>query len=399
MKLTQRPEWLILGILCIAANLRAPITGLPAVIGAIQADLALSSTVAGLLTATPLFVFAIVSLLSPRIAERFGLERSLFYALLIMLIGVVVRSMPSVEALFLGNNLVAVGISMGNVLLPSLIKRDFPYKVAFITALYALTMGIMAALISALAVPVANIEGSSWRYSLLMIGVMVFIALVVWWPQWRHAQAVPQSKASDLAPHISLWREPLAWQVSMFFGLNSLMYYIIISWLPAILEESGFSAAYAGTAHGVLQLATAFSGLVIIPLVARFKDQRPVVVIMILPVFLGLIGLLFYPPFAMLWTAVLGLGCGAVFVLGLSFVGMRVGNSLMAASLSGMAQFLGYLLAATGPSLTGALHDFSGNWNSTLVFCLVIAASILGFGLLAGRNIRIEKPVSTASTQ
>lgn len=147
MKLTRRPEWLILGILCIAANLRAPITGLPAVISAIQADLALSSTVAGLLTTTPLFVFAVVSLLSPRIAVRFGLERSLFYALLLMLIGVIFRSMPSVEALFLGNNIVAIGISMGNVLLPSLIKRDFPYRVAFITALYALTMGIVAALV------------------------------------------------------------------------------------------------------------------------------------------------------------------------------------------------------------------------------------------------------------
>lgn len=401
MKLTRRPEWLILGILLIAANLRAPITGLPTLISAIQIDLGLSSTVAGLLTTTPLLVFAIISLLSPRIATRFGLESSLFYALWLMLIGVVIRSLPSIEALFLGNNIVAIGISMANVLLPSLIKRDFPYRVAFITGLYALTMGFMAAFVSAFAVPIANLQGSNWRYSLLMIGVMVFVALVVWWPQWLQARAKTRetTEKTSTMQRVSLWRKSLAWQVSLFFGLNSLLYYIVISWLPAILEEAGFSAVYAGRAHGMTQLATAFSGLIIIPLVARFKDQRPVVLIMIIPVFIGLLGLLFYPGQAMVWSAFLGLGCGGVFVLGLSFIGMRVSTSKMAASLSGMAQFVGYTLAATGPSITGGLHDSSGSWNSTLLLCMLIATVILLLGMFAGRDVRIENPPSTASIQ
>lgn len=375
-----------------------PLLGFPLLISAIQADLGLSSTVAGLLTTTPLLVFAVVSLLSPRIAARFGLESSLFYALCLMLIGVVVRSMPSLEALFLGNNIVAIGISMANVLLPSLIKRDFPYRVAFITGLYALTMGFMAALISAFSVPVASLGGLNWRYSLLMIGVMIFVALVVWWPQWWRARARLVSEKTKTVQKISLWRESLAWQVSLFFGLNSLLYYIIISWLPAILEGAGFSAVYAGRAHGMTQLATAFSGLVIIPLVARFKDQRPVVLIMIVPVFIGLFGLLLYPEQAMLWSAFLGLGCGGVFVLGLSFIGMRVSTSKMAASLSGMAQFVGYTLAATGPSITGRLHDFSGSWSSTLILCMLIAVVILLLGMFAGRDVRIENTELTAST-
>lgn len=399
MKLTRRPEWLILGILLIAANLRAPITGLPTLISAIQTDLALSSTVAGLLTTTPLLVFAVVSLLSPRVAARFGLESSLFYALWLMLLGIVIRSMPSLEALFLGNNIVAIGISMANVLLPSLIKRDFPYRVAFITGLYALTMGFMAALVSAFAVPVANLDGSNWRFSLLMIGVMVFLALVVWWPQWRQARVTWHPEKTSIIQKVPLWRQSLAWQVSLFFGLNSLLYYIIISWLPAILEEVGFSAVYAGRAHGMTQLATAFSGLIIIPLVARFKDQRPVVLIMIVPVFIGLFGLLLYPEQAMLWSAFLGLGCGGVFVLGLSFIGMRVSTSKMAASLSGMAQFVGYTLASTGPSVTGRLHDSSGSWNSTLILCMLIAIVILLLGMFAGRDIRIENKDFTTSTQ
>ena len=387
MKLTRRPEWLILGIVCIAANLRAPITGLPTLVAAIQADLGLSSAAAGLLTTTPLFVFALVSLVGARIAARFGLERSLFYAIWLMLIGVLLRSAPGGWSLFLGNTIIAVGIALGNVLLPSLIKRDFPHRIAFITALYALTMGIVAALVSAIAVPIARMNGLGWRYSLLAVAIMIIITLLVWWPQWRHATSTPTSSTIKT---VSLWRQPLAWQVSLFLGLNSLMYYIVVSWLPAILQEAGFSAAYAGNVHGILQLATAIPGLIIVPLIARFSDQRPVVVLMMLPVFIGLMGLWLYPAAALWWSIVLGFGAGAVFVLALSFVGMRVASPQLAASLSGMAQFIGYLLAAGGPSLTGKLHDTTGSWSLTLVFCIVVSVAMLWSGLLAGRDIRIQ---------
>lgn len=399
MKITQRPEWLVLGIICIAANLRAPITGLPPLIGTIQNDLGLSSTIAGMLTSTPLIVFALVSLFGASIGRQFGLERSLFYAIWLMLIGILLRSTPSVWALFIGNNIVAVGIGIGNVLLPSLVKREFPHRIAFLTALYALTMSLVAAIISAIAVPISRIDGLSWRYSLLTVSLIVVITLWVWWPQWRQAKTI---KPDLMGTKVFLWREPLAWQVSLFLGLNSVSFYILVSWLPAILHEAGFSPERAGHVHGLLQLAIAISGLVVVPLIARFKDQRPVVILMVIPIFIGWLGLLFYPAAAVWWSLSLGIGGGAIFVLSLSFVGMRVASSQQAASLSGMAQFIGYLLAAGGPILAGKLHDISGNWTSTLVMCLLLAVALLIVGLLAGRNVRIENPApaqSIASTQ
>lgn len=389
MKITQRPEWLVLGIICIAANLRAPITGLPPLISIIQNDLGLSSTIAGLLTSTPLMMFALVSLFGAHIGRQFGLERSLFYAIWLMLIGILLRSIPGVWPLFLGNNIVAIGIAIGNVLLPSLVKREFPHRIAFLTALYALTMSLVAALVSAIAVPISRIHGLSWRYSLLSVSLIVVITLIVWWPQWRRSEKI---KPDMIQTKVSLWHEPLAWQVSLFLGLNSVSFYILVSWLPAILQESGFSAEHAGNVHGLLQLAIAISGLVVVPLIARFKDQRPVVVIMVIPIFIGWLGLLFYPAAALWWSVSLGVGGGAIFVLSLSFVGMRVASSQQAASLSGMAQFIGYLLAAGGPIIAGKLHDISGTWTSTLVMCFLLAGALLVTGLLAGRNIRIENP-------
>lgn len=399
MKITRRPEWLVLGIICIAANLRAPVTGLPPLIGTIQDDLGLSSTMAGLLTSTPLMVFALISLIGARIGAQFGLERSLFYAIWLILIGILLRSVPSVWLLFIGNNIVAVGIAIGNVLLPGLVKREFPHRIAFLTALYALTMSLVAALVSASAVPISHIDGLNWRYSLLSVGLIALITLVIWWPQWRQSKTVN----SDITmPKVFLWCEPLAWQVSLFLGLNSVSFYILVSWLPAILSEAGFTPERAGHVHGLLQLAIAISGLLVVPLIARFKDQRPVVMIMMVPIFIGWLGLVFYPAAALWWSISLGVGGGGIFVLSLSFVGMRVASSQQAASLSGMAQFIGYLLAASGPIIAGKLHDISGNWTSTLIMCLLLATALLVVGLLAGRNIRIEvsTPVSsTASTQ
>lgn len=386
MKLLRRPEWLILGIVCIAANLRAPITSLPTVVDLIQIDTGLSSAALGLLTSLPLFVFALVSLCSASIAHRFGLERSLYYAIWLMLIGVGLRSLPHLAALYVGNNIIAVGIALGNVLLPGLIKRDFPQRIALITSLYALSMGIIAALVSAVTVPIAHVWG--WRIALLAMSLMILITLVVWWPQ-RH-KGRPQAEQRRRSASISLWRHPLAWQVSLFLGLNSLMYYIVVSWLPAMLQASGFGADEAASMQGVLQLATAIPGLVIVPLIARFKDQRIVVVFMMLPVFVGLLGLWLYPDAAWWWSVILGFGSGAVFVLALSFVGMRVATAPLAAALSGMAQFIGYLLAAGGPALTGKMHDLSQSWASTLIFCLVIAVMMLISGLYAGRDQQIQ---------
>lgn len=383
----RRPEWLIIGIICIAANLRAPVTGVAPVIESIQQSYSLTAAQAGLLTSSPLLFFAIFSLVAAPLARFVGLERALFIAITAMVVGVFWRIYPSIFSLYAGNNLIAVGIALGNVLVPSLIKAYFPQRIAFLTAIYSLMMGISAAIVSALAIPLTEHTAWGWRTSLLSVSLIIVVSWVVWLPQIhkgprRKKDATQQARAP-------IWRHPIAWQVTIFLGCNSLFYYIFVSWLPSLLTSLGFSAAIAANMHGLMQLASAVAGLLILPVVRHFSDQKPAVVCAVAPIFIGLLGLWWVPSLALIWALLLGLGSGAVFVLALSFFGMRVTTTAQAASLAGMAQFVGYLLAATGPSLMGAFYDWTHSWVPMLVFCLFVATVILIFGLLAGRNVKI----------
>lgn len=383
----HRPEWLIIGIICIAANLRAPVTGVAPVIESIQHSFSLTAAQAGLLTSSPLLVFALFSLVAAPLARWVGLERALFLALSAMVIGVFWRVYPSIFSLYAGNNLIAVGIALGNVLVPSLIKAYFPKRIAFLTAIYSLMMGLSAAVVSALAIPLTEYTPWSWRTSLLSVAFMIVVSWLVWLPQTRKGPR--RRKRGSAQSGSSLWRNPIAWQVTFFLGCNSLLYYIFVSWLPSLLMSLGFSASAAANMHGLMQLASAVAGLLILPIVRHFKDQRPAVVCAVVPLFLSLLGLWWLPSLALLWSLLIGLGSGAVFVLALSFFGMRVTTTSQAASLAGMAQFVGYLLAATGPSLMGAFYDWTHSWVPMVVFCLVVASIMLTFGLAAGRDVKI----------
>lgn len=392
-----RPEWLILGIVCIAANLRAPITGVAPVIKSIQETYALSATQAGFLTASPLLIFAAFSLLAAPLARKIGTERALFIGLSLLLIGTIWRIQPSVWSLYLGNNLIAIGIPLGNVLVPSLIKRYFPGRVAFLTAIYSLTMGVSAAAISALAIPLSQYSSYGWRASLLSVGLMITVSWLVWLPQLKKGPRT--NKGEQQAGQINLWRSKLAWQVTFFLGLNSLFYYIFVSWMPSLLMSQGFSASFAANMHGLMQLASAVSGLLILPIVRHFPDQRPAVIFATSFMFLGLFGLWQLPVWSLFWTLALGFGSGAIFVLSLSFLAMRVSTTAQAASLAGMAQFVGYLLAASGPSLMGAFYDAFGSWEPMLIFCMINAVIIFFFGLAAGRDRQIGREETTTTTQ
>lgn len=380
--------WIVLGILLIAANLRGPMTAVAPLLDDIQQYFSLSSAGSGMMTSLPLLVLAIISPLCASVAFRFGLERVLMAGLLLILAGVATRSFGTLSALFTGTALIGVGIAIGNVLLPGLVKRDFPKKLAVITSGYALTMGIAAAIMSAMAIPLSRFFEAGWRFALLSAGVFTLLAVVVWLPRvfGKNTAETSLAPATGSKP---VWRHPLAWQVTFFMGLNSFVYYIFISWLPAILQHAGYAADRAGEIHGLMQLSSAFPGIILMAVLHRLKDQRGLVLIACFTELVGILGLLFFPSQALVWSLVFGFGNGATFILALSFIGLRTVNATQAASLSGLAQCFGYLLAAFGPSLMGWLHDISGSWQSTLTICAFLTVTIATFGLLAGRALQI----------
>ncbi len=229
-----------------------------------------------------------------------------------MTIGVIVRSAGSTTMLFLGTCIIGVGIAIGNVLLPSLLKRDFPTQVPTLTAVYVLVMGIGSTISSSVAIPLFYLSDKlhitaipNWAFSLAGIIIFPVIAILVWLPQLnRHTR--PSADTADIDSHSYLWRSAAAWQVTIFLGINSFIMYIFISWLPSILTHNGYTENQAGYIEGILQFSTAVPALVLIPLMVKMKDKRGISVVMALLTFIGIIGLLFAPEHAVIWVVCIG---------------------------------------------------------------------------------------------
>ena len=374
---------LCIGILLIALNLRLPFTGIAPVLSWIKSEFDLSTTAIGFLTSLPLIAFAVFSPISASIANKFGIERTLFSALIIIALGILIRSGQYSWMLYAGTLLIGIGISFGNVLLPSLIKRSFSKSAASLTGAYSITMGLGGAIASTIVIPLTQLWG--WHIALSIFVIAPLIAGIFWIPQLKNHESL---KVSTHEPHSSsgIWKSPLAWQVTLFMGFNAMPFYIAVGWLPTILMSKGLSATEAGSLHGVLQLATAIPGLILAASLRRMKDQRLAAVLVSLFSAISFIGLAYAPKFALIWSMLLGFGCGASMMLGLTFVVLRTKSTKDAAVLSGMAQCIGYLLAAVGPLLLGKLFDVFGDWSIPLLVTSFIAVIGAYTGMLAGRN-------------
>jgi len=382
----------VLGILLLAANLRPALTSVAPLIGQIRADAALSNGVAGLLTTLPLLAFGALSPAAPRLARRFGLERVLLASLLVLAAGILLRSAGAVPALFLGSAALGAAIAVGNVLLPGLIKRDFPGRAGLMTSVYSTALAISATLAAGVSFPLAQQTGLGWRGSLALWAVPALVAALAWVPQLRRTRSGAATvRTTERAA--GLWRSALAWQVTLFMGLQSLAYYVTLTWLPEILREGGMSAAEAGWMLALAQ-AVAIPAMFLAPVIAgRRPSQHGVVAVSAALNGAGVLGLLVAPATAgVLWILLLGLGQGACFSLALTFFALRASDPEHSAALSGMAQSVGYLFAAFGPSLFGLLRDATQAWKIPLVLLFVVVVGILISGLGAARDAHVGQP-------
>jgi CP family cyanate transporter-like MFS transporter len=276
-----------------------------------------------------------------------------------------------------------MAIAVGNVLLPALLKRDFPDRVAPMTSLYSVTMGIVGAIVTGLAVPLAGTLPGGWRTALGCMAGLSLVALAVWSPQaFRGSRPAALPVQTGKTP----WRSALAWQVTAYMGLQSFGFYIVLAWLPAILHSKGMSEENGGWLLLVLQVLGVTMSAVIPLLANKLRDQRLLASGGSLLSFVGYLGLLVAPDLAVVWVVVIGFASGICFVLALLFFTLRSADSLTAAALSGMAQSIGYLLATLGPVAFGALHDVSGGWSIPLILLMTAAFTQSCFGYGAGRD-------------
>lgn len=380
-----RVAFLIAGIILIGANLRAPLTSVGPLVPTIRGSLEISNAVAGTITTLPLLAFAFLSPFAPKISRRFGIERTLFFALLALAAGVVLRSSGGVTALFTGTVLLGLAIALGNVLLPGFIKQHFAKRLGVMTGIYSVSMNLCGAIASGLSVPLATSAGFGWSGALGIWAVLALVAIFFWMPQLRRKNqtAVPGGKRSSSR----LWHSRLAWQVTLFMGLQSLIFYVVITWLPDILQQKGMDASSAGWMLSMMQFSVLPFTFIVPVLAGRQENQRGMAAATAALFITGLVGVLFDSGALLpLWIIFVGIGAGSAFSLAMMFFSLRTESTQEAAELSGMAQSFGYLLASIGPVLFGGLHDLTHSWTIPLV--TLIAASVLIFivGLSVGKK-------------
>ncbi|ARX81663.1 MULTISPECIES: CynX/NimT family MFS transporter [Streptomyces] len=380
--------WLGLGVVLLALNLRPALVAVSPLADTIRDDSGMSAAATSLLTALPLLCFGLLAPVAPRLGRRFGTERTLLATMVLICAGTALRMLDAVVALFAGTVVIGAGIAVANVLLPGLIKRDFPGRAGLMTGLYSMSLFGGAALAAGVTLPVQEASGMNWRTTLACWGALAVVAVVVWLPQLRARARDGAAAARQAArPVRGLWRSPLAWQVTGYMGLQSLNYYAAAAWLPTLLKDAGMSAGDAGwmlSFSSLLGIAGSFVAPVI---VGRRVRSGTLAVLGAVLCALAYAGLLTAPVgAAYLWMSLLGLGQGAAISLALLFIVQRAPDARHVAPLSSMAQCFGYILAATGPAVLGAVHDASHDWTLPVVLLLVLLVPQVAVGLGAARN-------------
>lgn len=378
--------WSLVGLVLLTVNLRAAITGIAPVLGELRDVFGLSGAEVGVLTTLPVLCLGVFAAVAPLAARRFGAETAIAGSLVMITAGIVLRVVQSPVSLFVGTVLAGAGIAMGNVLMPAVIKRAFPTRVGSLTGLAMMLMAASGAIAAGLAVPLD--EAGGWRLALAIWAVPSLIAVLVWGPLALRVRREPRATAPAAAAprgEGSLLRSPTAWHVAAFMGLASLMFYVLMSWLPEIMQDAGFAPAAAGMMVSAMLIVGIPLGFVVPVFAARLRDQRPLVVAVAATMVVGVGGLMLAPSAGWTWVIVLGLGTGSAFPLAYTLLSLRSPSPHVAAALSGMAQTGGYLLAGAGPLAVGVLHDATGGWNVPLVLLLALVVPEVVFGLLAAR--------------
>ncbi|MBT2382844.1 MFS transporter [Streptomyces sp. ISL-11] len=395
-RLRAHPALVMLGIVLASLNMRAALAGVSPLLGEIGDHFHLAATASSLVTTIPLVFMGLGSIVAPKLARRWGTEAVLCGALVLLCGGILLRVAPPVVALFVGCALVGTAIALLNVLMPGLIKRDFPERAASMTALYSTAMILGATVSAASAVPLEEALGG-WQGSLVSWALLAAVAAAAWLPQAAIARrgtahGLPAATARPTASGEgrALLRTPLAWQVTLFMGMQSLIAYVCIAWMPTVFTDNGMSKSEAGMVYAFYTLVQ-MAGSFVVPLLAgRMRDQRPLAVGVVLLMAAGTTGLLLAPVAgAWVWATMMGVAQGGTLGLALTMMVLRSRDAHTAARLSGMAQTWGYLLASVGPFAIGAVHQATGGWTLPVALLLVACAGLVFLGLGAGRDRKI----------
>lgn len=371
---------LLCGVVLLSFVLRTPIVAFGPVAEMVRADLGVSASLIGLVAALPMLAFALCSPFAPKLAARFGIENVLLASIVLLMAGLLWRAaVPSVAVLLAGTALLSGAIAMGNVLMPALAKRSLPDRVGLVVGAVSATMSVSSATAAAVAVPLAHWRGWSWSLAVWLLPAAAALAV---WALIRWRQGSPTVRLQSGAPVLQMWRLPAAWLLSVFMGVQSLMFYSVVGFLPAVLTEQGLSEQAAGGYSALFQAASLIGVLLASVYFAKSNHRQHWCVAMSALMLAGLAGFWLWPTQGTVcWAVLLGIGGSGVFSAILMLFALRTDNAQEAAALSGMAQTVGYTLAFFGPFGMGLLYDLLGNWRGSfgLLTALMAVETVLAW--------------------
>jgi CP family cyanate transporter-like MFS transporter len=384
---------LVAAIVAVALNQRPAVVAVSPLLKNLRADTGLSAALAGLLTTVPVLCFGAFAPLAPRLARRLGLETAVGLSLGLLAGGIALRLLHPLVLLYAGSLFAGAAIALANVLLPAYVKREF-LRPGAVMGMYSASLNIGAALGAAATVPLGAALGLSWRGALGMWLVVALVALALWLPvagTGREHRGVGPDVAGGGS--WGLLRQPLAVQVTGYLGLQSVQFYSVAAWLPTLLADAGLPISEGGLLLGLSNVVGAGGALLAPSLAGRMRTQRPIALAVGIAYAIGLTGLAVAPGTAtLLWVAMFGIAQGAGFALALTLIVLRSPTPLVAARLGGVAQCIGYLVAAAGPLVLGALHDLTGGWTWPTVGLVIVLVPMTMFGWYAGRNLVLDVP-------
>ena len=394
---------LVVGVLALGYNLRGAITSLPPVFPELQNSLGLSATAISILAAAPVICFGVVSGFAAVLARRAGEERVLLGAIIVLVVGLVARGAAPAALLFPGTIAASGAIAVMNVLLSSLIKRRWPERAGFLIGLYISALSAGAIVGSLVSVPLWQGTGGSVALTLGWLAAPAALAALLWLPQLSSGRGdTPYRKPAGhrSTARVALYRRAVTWHVTLFMGMQSLVYYATLSWLPTMLRDRGESAAGAGDLLALMGVGNLAVSLLVPVAAQRMRSQVTLVVPTVIAVAGGLAALLYAPlGGAVAWALILGAGQNASLALAIFFTTARTPDAATAASLSSFAQAVGYLLASAGPLEVGLLHSATGGWTLPVAVLFAFCAVMLASGILAARPRMLPAVLAAAALE
>jgi CP family cyanate transporter-like MFS transporter len=352
------------------ANMRTVFSSLPPLLEDIRAELGLSAAAAGLLTTAPVLCFGLLAPLAPTLVRRMSIERLVAVCAALTAVGAAARGLGGTAGLFAGTILAGAGVAVAQTAVPVLLRTRFAAQRGALTGAFSMALTLGAAIAAGLVVPLERAFGGSWQAALAAFAVPAAVAAVVWLlPATRTVVARTQAfGVRNLAR---------SWSLAAYFGLQSMGFYCGLTWLPAILQNEGWSEGAAGWMQALTNAMQLAPALLVPVLAVRLHHQRAVLVTIVLIATGGFLGLLAAPGLAVLWMAVIGLGQGGGLGMGLVLPVLRGAGAVAVAALTALTLSAGYLICAVGPPLVGLAHDLTDGWSLPLVLMAAITLSQL----------------------